>query len=329
MIFYGKIYSRIFVILCLLFSIVCCFSCHRKGIAKKKVLLSLSDLNGIRFTEVYRRMKNGLSFNDYGYQLEPEWKISFLSDDSANIYSPRKKRFLNFPLTLGYDSIFNTANAWLKVQKKSKDSLVVEILKAADDSVEVKGAKVYMTFYADKYVKDVLHSDTAILRRPSRADTAFIKKLVAKANRNPDSAFAARQPVVLTSKSPLVTVVKKHTDADVFNYYDNSDDYLEPEYDIRIYKAYTDFTYSFTILVDQKGGMHYGKPLIGFPDSSFKNSYIQLSSAIMNSYLKYYLSVLPGSTLGMKHTSMILVNVNGRKEQPGGNKASEKRNKLH
>ena len=91
-------------------------SCRRKGIVAhngSKDLISFKSIQGITYTEVARRMKNGLSFNNYGYQLEPQWKMSFISDDSTRIYSPIKKQLINFPLSRGYDSIFNTARTWL------------------------------------------------------------------------------------------------------------------------------------------------------------------------------------------------------------------------
>jgi hypothetical protein len=117
-----------------------------------------------------------------------------------------------------------------------------------------------------------------------------------------------------------VKVHQKRTKQDILNNFDNSDDYLEPEFNITIYKAYNDFNYSFAVIVDDKGIMHYLKPLIGFPDESFRAAYIQTSKAIMDSYLKFYLKITPGSTLGMVHSSVILINVTGVKTRPPGQK---------
>ena len=53
--------------------------CKRKGIVAHngtKDIISFKSIQGITYTEVARRMKNGLSFNEYGYQLEPQWKMS-------------------------------------------------------------------------------------------------------------------------------------------------------------------------------------------------------------------------------------------------------------
>lgn len=281
--------------------------------AKEKHLISFSAYNGINYSEVARRQKNGLSFNEYGYQLEPQWKLKFVSDDSVSVFSPTKNTFINFPLTRGYDSIFNAARSWLKIKKMSRDSIVMEILQAKGDSIDINGSKVYMLFYADNYVKNVLHTDTSILRRPSRKDTLFVKGLVAKANSNIAKAFSARQPVQLINRSSQITVKQKITPPDITNNFDSSDDYLDPNFDITINKAYKDFYYSFEICVDDKGQMHYVKPLIDFSMSDdFKATYIRLSQGIMNSYLQYYLKIVPGSTLGFAHASTISVHVEGR-----------------
>lgn len=287
--------------------------CKDPGKAKEKHLISFRQYNGINYSEVARRQKNGLSFNEYGYQLEPQWKMKFVSDDSVSIFSPTKNTFINFPLTRGYDSVFNAARSWFKIKKLSKDSIVMEILQAKGDSIDIAGSKVYMLFYADNYVKNVLHTDTSILRRPSRKDTLFVKALAAKASNNIAKAFSARQPVQLISKSPLVTVNQRHTKPDIMNNFDASDDYLDPTFDITIHKAYKDFYYSFEICVDDKGQMHFTRPLVGFMgDEGAEKAYIQASQSIMNSYLQYYLKVIPGSTLGFPHASTISLHVEGK-----------------
>lgn len=275
----------------------------------EKDLISFKSVEGISYTEISRRLKNGLSFNEDGFQLEPQWKMKFVSDDSISIYSFDKKAFLNFPLTRGYDSIFNTARTWLKLRKMSKDSLVLEVLKSQADSIDVRGEGVYMTFYANNYIQNVLHTDIATLRHSSRKDSLFIKSLVNEANSDFKKAFAARQPVVLVSKSPAVKVSKWKAEGDFFNHYDTTDDYFNPSYNITINKAYANFYYSFTMYVDDKGQIHYGKPLIPIGSES---SYVRLSRAIMDSYLKLYLQVIPGKTLDMAHASLINIHVEGK-----------------
>lgn len=275
--------------------------------------ISFKSIKGISYTEIKRSQKNGLSFSKDGYELEPQWKVKFVSDDSVSIYSFNKKRFLNFPLTRGYDSIFNTARTWLKVKKMSKDSLVLEMLKAQNDTIDVKGSGIYMTFYADNYVKNVLRSDIITIRHVSRKDSLFVRSLVNKADIDITKAFAARQPVTLISKSSLVTVKRWKAEGDLLNNFDTSDDYLYPTFDIVINKAYGNFYYSFAIYVDKNGQMHYWEPIIGFLDESLKQRYIRESQAIMNSYLKFYLQAFPGKTLNMPHASAINIHVRGIK----------------
>lgn len=304
----------------LLITVIAYSGCKGPGKAKEKQLISFKQFNGINYSEVARRQKNGLSFNEYGYQLEPQWKMKFVTDDSVSVFSPTKNHFINFPLTRGYDSIFNTARSWFKIKKMTRDSIVMEILQAKGDSIDIMGSKVYMLFYADDYVKNVLHTDTATLRHPSRKDTLFVKELAVKANQNITKAFAARQAVQLISKSPLVTVKQWRTKPDIMNNFDASDDYLDPTFDITINKAYQDFAYSFSVYVDTKGQMYYRIPLIDFMgDEDAKKFYIRTSQNIMNSYLKYYLQTIPGSTLGFVHTSTISLHVYG-KTAPVANK---------
>jgi hypothetical protein len=168
-----------------------------------------------------------------------------------------------------------------------------------------------MLFYADNYIKNTLHSDIAILSKPSHSDTVFINRLVAKANSDYKKAFAARQPVQLISKSPLVSVTKRQTEPTMENSFDTSNDYLDPTFDIAINKAYRNFHYSFSVYIDEKGNMYYRIPLVGFYEHNFKVTFIKESTAIMNTYLKYYLNITPGSTLGMRHSSIISLHVNG------------------
>jgi hypothetical protein len=276
-------------------------------------MLSFKKVEGITYTEV-RRQQNGLSFNEYGYHLLPEWKLRFVSSDSVALYSPVKKQFLNFPLSCGIDSIFNTNRSFLRMKHMSKDSLIFELLEAKNDSLDLKGTKVYMLFYADNYIKNVLHTNAATLQRGNRKDSLFIKELVKRADSSLTNAFAALNPVRLTSTRSSITVKKKKTVADfLLNNYNTSDDYMNPTYHITINKAYSDFDYSFSAYVDKEGKLFYNTPLIPFEDGGYKQEYVRFSKAIMNTYLKLYVKVVPGQTLGMLHTSLINLYVHGKK----------------
>jgi hypothetical protein len=131
------------------------------------------------------------------------------------------------------------------------------------------------------------------------------------ANKDFTKAFAARQPVELESKSPRVTFSKRHTKPTMLNNFSISNDYMGPEFDIKVNNAYKNFNYSFSIFVDPAGQLHYGKPLVFILEKERIPTYIHLSKAVMDSYLKYYLSFIPGKTLGIVHTSEIAVHVTG------------------
>jgi hypothetical protein len=193
----------------------------------------------------------------------------------------------------------------------TRDSLKLELLNAYADTIDITGTKTFMTFYADDYIKNKLHSDTSILKRPSWKDSLFIRSLSTAANKDYHKAFAALHPVVIESKSPLVKVEKWIVERDKLNNSDLSDNYMNPTYDVVINKAYANFYYSFTIFLDTAGNMHYGRPLVGFTDKIFEERYSHQCTAVMNGYMKHYLKFIPGNTLDIPHTSEINVHVTG------------------
>ncbi|EHQ27834.1 hypothetical protein [Mucilaginibacter paludis] len=271
-------------------------------------------VHGIGFTEVRRAFKSGISFSDQGFQLEPDWRLTFLSDDSVNIYSPEKKKFFNCPVIFDHDSIFNVAWAWMRLKKVTKDSIKFQVLEVEDKAIMDDKSVVYMTLYSDHYIKDVLHSDSATLVKPSRQDTLFIKHKTQLADSDPKYAFSARIPASLKSKSPMLTVQKTSVTKDVANNITIADDYLTPRFNIVIRKAYDDFNYPFVILVDSKGQLHFSKSSIDMSMSpEFAEPQNRVMKAITDGYLKHYLDVTPGTTLGIPHATKIMVNVKGIK----------------
>jgi hypothetical protein len=280
-----------------------------EGAHTKKLLASIE---GISYTEVKRTFDNGLSFSPVGYQLVPEWRITF-AKDSVNIFSPKKNKFLNAPEVFDHDSIFNVAWAWLKLRYIKKDSIQFMVLHVTDRVIDDEKVHVYMTFYTNDYIKNILHADTNQLRRASRRDTEYIKAKTLLADRVADSAFAGTQPVVLKSKSLFVTVRKEATPVDDVNGGKSYDDYLSPTYDIDIHHAYEDFGYSFTAFVDEKGKIAFRKSLTAM-SPEFKDQLNATMKAITNGYLMRYLDVTPGETLGIPHNSIIFLNVAGYKK---------------
>ena len=291
-------------------------SCKRRGVIttvkKPSAPISFKSIAGINFTEVRRRLRSGLSFDNYGFEAEPGYKITFLKNDSASVYSPDKKAFINFLVFLEQDSIFNVARSYFKMKHMSKDSLILQVLEVQGDTLHLKRSLVYMTFYSNSYIKNVLHTNAETLGKPDRKDTLFIKKKSATSNRIPDSAFAARVPVQLKSKSPQLTVKRIDVQPDVLNNFDASDAYMNPEFNITIHKAYEDFSYSFLVFVDDKGQLYFDKSLLDIMPE-YKESTIRTLKGIIDGYLKYYLAVTPGTTLGIPHTSAITLNVVGKK----------------
>jgi hypothetical protein len=262
----------------------------------------------IKYTEVKRRHINGRSFDKYGYKVDPSWLVTFLSDDSARIYSPQKGAFVNFVITNDHDSIFHMAHTWFRAKKLTKDSLVLQVMLVKSKVIYVSRSSVYMTLYSDDYIKNTLKTTPASLQQTDRADTLFVRSMIAHPHKDPDSLFAAHEPVVLKSKSPLVTISKTEVTATEFNNYNTAAAYLYPEYTIKIKNAYKDFDYSFTAVVNEKGQMRLGKSLmVSFEDNT------NILKGIIDGYLKAYLNVKPGTTMGIPHASRIYINVEGRK----------------
>lgn len=295
-------------------SIISISACNRPGVQNTAgpVHISFKPIANIAYTEVHRTLKNGLSFDDNGFQTEPGYKITFLTNDSASVYSPDKKAFINFYVFIEQDSIFNVARSYFKMQMMNKDSLKFQVLDVEGDTLHTRRSLVYMTFYANNYIKSH-HLNVAELGKPTRADTLFIKRKSAIANKDPDSAFSARQPVQLESRSPLLTVSRNVEENDPLNPPDASDFYMDPEFNITIHKAYEDFSYSLAIFVDDKGKLYFDRSM-DYIMPEYRESTEKTLKAIIDGYLTAYLKVTPGSTLGIKHTSYIIVNVIGKKE---------------
>jgi len=285
-------------------------SCKYKVKDLKNV--SFKPVIGIGYTEVRRRLNTGRSFDNYGYEVNPEWRMTFISKDSTSIFSPDSNRFLTFPLMLDHDSLFYTGNTWLRAKKVTKDSLVFQVMQVETNVIYLLHSNVYMTFYANNYIKRK-NLNLTKLQLPDHADTLFVKQRAALANQHPDTLFAAREPVVLKSKSPFVKVEKEIVPRTRENHYDTSDSYMDPKYDVTIRHAYQDFDYSFKALVDTNGQIHFVKSLI-YTLPEYQESTIKIIKGIIDGYLKAYISVKPGSTLGIVHSSMVTINVDGRKK---------------
>lgn len=275
-----------------------------------KSLPFFTDVKGIQFTEVRRAFDSGLSFDQQGFQLEPGWRMKFLSDDSVRLYNPLEDRSYNFHVHYDHDSVINMARVWLRVKKVSPDSLKFQLLQVEGRNVSGERSNIFMTFYADRYIKEVLKIDAEELKKPSREDSLFVRSKVKKAANRPDKAFAAREPVLLEAKSPAITVEKKEVSPDVLTGQGLSDHYISPEYRIRIKPAYKDFNYSFTVTVDTAGRMHFGKSTVHIMPE-FEESRKRVMKGIMDVYLQNLLKISPGRTLGMKHPSVITLYVKG------------------
>lgn len=282
-------------------------SCKTKPDNNYRNKVTFKPVWGVKYTEVKQRLTNGRSFSKYGYQLEPLWQLTFLSDDTARLYATNTKSFANFRITNDHDSIFHIARSWFRAIKLTRDSLVFQVMKVESKVIYRSESIVYSTLYADDYIKNVLKTTPEKLRLPDRGDSLYVRYMISHPRKNPDSLFAARNPVVFKSKNPNIKVTKTEVIADVSNNYKTTDAYIRPEYNIVINNAYKDFNYSFTAVVNEKGDIRFGKLLV----ANLNNT--DMIQTLIDGYLKPYLDVTPGNTLGIPQSSKVYINLKGRK----------------
>ena len=285
-----------------------------KKTASKKTRLSFEPIKGITYEEVKRRFSNGLSFDTTGFQQEPSWIIQFVAEDSVRAYSPQKKAMQGFHLHYDHGDVYNFAKEWFRIKSISKDSVTMQRLFVSNKEIakDIR-SDVNLTFYSRDYIKNTLKTTAEVLQRPTAKDSAFIRELSGRANRNPtnrDSVFAGRQPAQLIPKSELITV-KKISSVDPLNGKTEAYDYLYPNFRIVIQKAYKDFGYSFTVMVDENGKLHLGTFSGHIPE--YYEVRKKVLEGIIDVYLQNLLIIKPGTTLGIPHASEVSLSVKGIK----------------
>ena len=299
------------LLLLLLLPILTCISCNRN----KRQGLPFGDMKGIHYTEVRRIFNTGLVFDKQGYQLAPVWKFYFISDDSVQVFSPKKQRYYGFHIYYDHDLIFNMVDSWLQMLKLTPDSIVFRALRVNEKReilLDDEGSNVYMTFYSDAYLKKKNAETVKRMGLPSAKDTAYMKMRSALANRVIDSAFSAREPVAMKSTSPFVQAERVVKQEDPLSDMDPAEDYLYPEYNITVHHAYEDFAYSISAFVDERGIVRFRRSQIPY-SHEFEATYERIIKAIINGYVARYVNVTPGITLGIPHTSIIVLNLTGKK----------------
>ena len=304
-----KQFGCVLLVLCALLS----SSCRREPAKATKHPSFFTKVKGIQFTEVRRAFASGLSFDQQGFQLEPGWKMKFLSNDSVWLYNPLEDRNYKFFVHYDHDSVINMARVWLRVKRVSPDIIKFQLLQVEGKNISGERSNIYMTFYADRYMKAVLHRSAEDLKKPTKKDSLFIAAKIKKTGNRPDLAFAAREAVRLISKSPAIKVEKIKVAGDILSGHDPADEYMYPEYRILIKPAYKDFNYSFTATIDTLGILHFGRSTV-YIMPEFEESQKRVMKGIMEVYLQNLLEIYPGETLGMKHCSEITLHVKGIKK---------------
>ncbi|RYG08465.1 MAG: hypothetical protein EOO07_25590 [Chitinophagaceae bacterium] len=277
--------------------------------------LTFSDIKGIRFYEVKRRFKNGLSFNKDGFQQEPSWIIEVKKRDSIMVYSPTKRGMETVYLQFDHGKVYNFMREFFRVKLITKDSLILQRLHVDGKFIagdEDYRSEVYCTYYAKDYIENKLKTTVEELQKPSRADSLFISALAEKTFKdpgNPAIAFAATQPAVFLPNSKNVTA-KKISSIDKLNKRNTSVDYLYPIYRLHINKSYKTFNFSFSVIVDAWGKLHVNRvDGVMREDIPFRK---KLLEGITSVYLQNLFIIKPGTTLGIKHSSEVNLQVSGK-----------------
>ena len=276
---------------------------------------ALKDVSGIRFYEVKRRFKNGLSFNKDGFQQEPSWIIEVKAPDSIMVYSPSKNDMETVYLQFDHDKVYNFMREFFRVKIVTKDSLILQRLHVDGKIIagdEDYRTEVYCTYYSKDYIEKKLHTTVGALQKPTQADSLFIAKLARRTFADPANAkvaFAARQPAVFLPNSKNVTAQKIST-IDELNKRNTSVDYLYPIYRLHINKSYKDFNFSFSVIVDAWGKLYVNR-VDGVMKEDLKYRK-KLLDGITSVYLQNLFVIKPGTTLGMKHSSEVSLQVSGK-----------------
>ncbi|MFC5285335.1 hypothetical protein [Pedobacter alpinus] len=298
----------------ILFFIVGLLSCQRSTPKTDPLKrdFRFESIKGIKYYEVRRTFASGISFNELGFQQTPEWAIRFLSDTTVQAYSPTKDKMLNFDLIFSHDGVYNFAREWFRIKAIGKDSLLLQRLEVNAKKIasDVR-SEVYMTYYSEDYLKKI-NKSVDELRKPRKIDSVFVKQRVDLINANiTDSSafFAARNPVEFSSKSEIVDIKKLNT-VDKLQNRSASYDYLYPEYTVNIQPAYKDFAYSISAIVDKNGRILVYR---FNAQEDYKENRRKVLQGILDVYLAKLVTVKPGSTLGFKHSSVIVLNLIGKK----------------
>lgn len=291
---------------------LCLLSCTRSSEGNRDGKRPpFTPIAGIDFYEVRRAFDNGLSFDTLGFQQEPIWHINFTNDDSVKIHSLSGDSMLHYAIYYDQDSIFYFGREWFRVIDLERDSLMLQRLTVQNLRVKEARSNVYMKFYSARFIEDSLETTVDELRKPHRQDSVFILNMVDRTNRNPanfDSLFSARNPVSFVSKSTTITVKEHALKEGQGMSRTSAYQYLYPEFDIVINKAFKDFYYPFSVFVDQYGKMTVAK-FITSPE--FEESRRKVLQGIVDVYLENLLEIKPGSTLGFPHNTLVMLYVKG------------------
>ncbi len=304
----GRLNQAFFLLFCSYF-MGCSGATEEEGDPRRP---SFAPIVGIDFYEVRRSFDNGLAYDSIGFVQEPEWHVKFTREDAIQIYVPGSDSSFNFQITHDHDSFFHFARESWKIIDLNRDSLMLQRLSLDGLKVNKIRSNVYMRFYAKDYLHGLGETSLMELRKPRRHDTLFVQEMVQRANQNlskVDSTFSSKNYPKLISNNAMIEVKRRQYDSLELISQSSAYEYLYPEYDIVIHKAYKDFNYTFSVLVGPDGKLRLGKFFV-MPE--FWDSRKRVLTGIIDVYLQNLLDITPATTLGLPHNSIVYLRVRGR-----------------
>lgn len=272
---------------------------------------SFKPILGTDFHEVRRAFDNGLAYDSIGFVQVPEWHLKFIDEDSIQVYSIKEDSMFTYTVYHDHEDYFHFARESWKVIDVHPDSLLLQRLSLRGLKVDKERSNVYMRFYSQRHIDEVLQTTVEELRKPRPNDSAFVRQMVERANLSPtvaDSAYASVNHARLESNHPSMIVSKRKIDSLKQS---AAHAYLYPEYELVINNAYRDFYYTFSVVVDADGRLHLGTITTAIMPE-FYESRERVILGIIDVYLTNWLDVTPASTLGLPHSSVVYLRVRGR-----------------
>ncbi len=259
------------------------------------------------WVEVRRTYPNGYVYNEAGQKIAPDLTLQIISSDSLKLYSKSSgyNNWVHF--SFFNDSILNIARDYYKVKKLSKDTLCLQKLVVDNNKLKLHQHMLNMIFLNKQKLDRLPDIQKKTIREAQKMDTLYMLSLI-------DSAEKENNDFVLISHiPPQIIPLNKHSFVRV---YPPVTDILEDNFpcgilisecELTVNHADTDMRTTCTLQISKTGNISLGGWIAG-DDYLYKQKGIFLQH-VLEKYLKPNFRAIPGSTLGIKHKTEILIHL--------------------